>query len=99
MGNVASLTFAEKRLVAANRRHINAIGALATLRRLLPTSAALSAIENADLEAKAEAEQTARETSHDVEGEPTEPEAILAFEKPRGRRVPGDGITPVAGSG
>jgi hypothetical protein len=93
------LIFAEKRLEGATRRHINAVGALATLRRLLPTSPALPAIENAALEAKAEAEQTARETCHDAKEEPDEPEPILAFEKPRGRRVPGAGLTPVAGSG
>jgi hypothetical protein len=93
------LTFAEKRLDAANRRHINAIGALATLRRLLPTNPALVAIENADPGAKTAAEQAACETNHEATEEPIEPDAILAFEPSARQRVPAAGITPVSDSG
>jgi hypothetical protein len=93
------LIFAEKRLDGATRRHLTAIGALATLRRLLPTSPALVAIENADAGANTEAEGTARETNHEATEEPIEPDAILAFEQSARQQVPATGITPVTGSG
>jgi hypothetical protein len=93
------LIFAEKRLDGATRRHLTAIGALATLRRLLPTSPALVAIENANLGAKTEAEKTASETIHDATAEPVEHVAILAFEQSARQRVPSAGIASVTGSG
>jgi hypothetical protein len=93
------LIFAEKRLDAANRRHLTSIGALATLRRLLPTGPALSTIENADTGAKSAAEQAACETNHKATEEPIDPDAILAFEKSTRQRVPAARVPQVAGSG
>jgi hypothetical protein len=93
------LIFAEKRLDGAARRHLTAIGALATLRRLLPANPALSAIENTDPGARTAAEQVECETNHEGTREPIEPDVILAFELPARQRVPAAGVTPVTGSG
>ena len=93
------LTLAEKRLAGATRRHLTAIGALATLRRLLAMNSALIAFENADPGAKTAAEQEACETVHQATEVSIEADAILAFEKSARQRVPGAGIAPVTGSG
>jgi hypothetical protein len=57
--SVKQLAFAERRLMGAHRRHLQAIGALATLRRLCPPSPALPARRGADGVVARESEEAA----------------------------------------
>jgi hypothetical protein len=94
--------FAEKRLDAAHRRHLNAIGALATLQRLIPSNPALPALETASPVVASQMETVATVTppgemanSTEAAGEVAdkridegaEPEAILAFVLPTPPRI------------
>jgi hypothetical protein len=54
--------FAEKRMDAAHRRHLNAIGALATLQRLIPSSPALPALDSASPDVAPQTEDVATVT-------------------------------------
>jgi hypothetical protein len=96
------VAFAEKRLDAAQRRHLNAIGALATLQRLIPSSPALPYLETAGPDIALQTEDVAIGTSPEVTanstgaggevvekrpGEAAEAGAILAFVMPPSRRV------------
>jgi hypothetical protein len=91
------VAFAEKRLDAAHRRHLNAIGALATLQRLIPSTPALPALEAASPVVASQMEVVASqtppgETANSTEaagevaekqlGEVAESAAILAFVMP-----------------
>jgi hypothetical protein len=93
---------AEKRLDAAHRRHLNAIGALATLQRLIPSTSALPALETAGPDVAPQTEDVATvtppgETTNSTEAagvvaekrieEVAEPEAILAFALPTLTRI------------
>ena len=96
------VAFAEKRLDAAHRRHINAIGALATLQRLLPSSPALPAQETTIPDGQVQTEKVTSETPPGVtanspkpddevaeerHGEVAEAAAILAFVMPTTHRM------------
>ena len=94
------VAFAEKRLDSAQRRHLNAIGALATLQRLIPTSPARTALETVDLDVALQTEdvvavpppgETANPTAgagqvaEKQPGEVAEATAILPFVLPSRR--------------
>jgi hypothetical protein len=94
--------FAEKRLDAAHRRHLNAIGALATLQRSIPSNPALPALETAGPDVAPQTEHVATvtppggaanppeavgETAEKRPGNVAEPEAILAFVLPTPTRT------------
>jgi hypothetical protein len=96
------VAFAEKRLDAAQRRHLNAIGALATLQRLIPSSLALPALVTAVPDVAPRSEDIATETSpgetansteaggevvEKRRAEVAEAGTILAFVMPPSRRV------------
>jgi hypothetical protein len=90
-------TFAEKRLDAAHRRHLNAIGALATLQRLMPSTPTLLSLETTIPGGEAPTEKVTTETppgettnsakpgdevAEKRPGEVAEAAAILAFVLP-----------------
>jgi hypothetical protein len=96
------LAFAEKRLDAAHRRHLNAIGALATLQRLMPSTPALPSLETTIPRGEAPTENITTEAppgetanlakpSDEVPeerlGEVAEAAAILAFVLPTSPRM------------
>jgi hypothetical protein len=99
--SVKQLAFAERRLMGTHRRHLQAVGAMATLRRLLPPSPALPARRDADLVVAREAEEAAADAGRETAAGPRglggeialrraggDPEdaAILSFRATRGRR-------------
>jgi hypothetical protein len=104
--SVKQLAFAERRLMGAHRRHLQAVGALATLRRLLPPSAALPASRDADPVVARESEGAAADAGREAAAGPrglggeialrracgdAEDAAILSFRAERGRRGRGPG--------
>jgi hypothetical protein len=95
--SVKQLAFAERRLMGARRRHLQAIGALATLRRLCPPSPALPARRGADGVVARASEEAAGPRGLGGEialrraGGDAEDGAILSFRSKRGRRGRGPG--------
>jgi hypothetical protein len=96
------VAFAEKRLDAAHRRHLNAIGALATLQRLIPSTPALPSRETTIPDGQIQPEKVMTGTPSGVTaslatpgdkaaekrpGEVAEVAAILAFVMPTPPRM------------
>jgi hypothetical protein len=96
------LAFAEKRLDAAHRRHLNVIGALATLQRSMPSTPALPSLETTIPDGVTQTEKVTTETPPRVTvnlttpgdevaekqlGEVAEAAAILTFVMPAPPRI------------
>jgi hypothetical protein len=76
------VAFAEKRLDAAHRRHLNAIGALATLQRLIPSTPALPSRETAIPDGQIQTENVTTETPPGVTANSPKPGGEVAEKRP-----------------